>query len=442
MFCRNECENGDILVETSDKSDRKGRYSIRLGSSGKVMYVSIRQLKESDTGLYQCVLERFGPDGYKDFRITVTKASLTLEPTTLPTASASAMTELSFSSSSTSESEHQQTMKVVPGPALQDGNTGVVSGEITVYERTEGGTVTVECTFSWSLVDDKKKMFCRNECKNGVVLVETRTENRQEGRYSIRLGSSKDFMSVTIRQLEKTDSGRYQCFLEGTIYNEHKEFEIKVTKKSVVDDKTPKPSSTHRPSVSKRVPTSALTTTSASVSASSELSFSSKSTPESEKQPTPMADKGILLYVGLVLGVIFILFIAALLVLCRNKSNKPKEPQVDMEYTSVAEANIVYDEIKEDRQNQSNPVEISVVHASAKFTTQTAVPTSDIYSLAAAAESQDKTADASETLTYSEVNFSNRTSSSLSSAPQSHPPEVVYSAVSPPLYSTVNQPRQ
>uniref|UniRef100_A0A673AET1 Immunoglobulin domain-containing protein n=1 Tax=Sphaeramia orbicularis TaxID=375764 RepID=A0A673AET1_9TELE len=75
IFCRNEY----ILVETSDKSDRKGRYSIRLGSSGKVMYVSIRQLKESDTGLYQCVLERFGPDGYKDFRITVTKGEFYLK---------------------------------------------------------------------------------------------------------------------------------------------------------------------------------------------------------------------------------------------------------------------------------------------------------------------------------------------------------------------------
>ncbi|XP_029994481.1 CMRF35-like molecule 5 [Sphaeramia orbicularis] len=117
MFCRNECEKGDILVETSKKKAQKGRHGIRLGSSATELYVTIRHLRKSDSGLYQCVLERFGPDGYDEFRIKVTKASSTLKPTTLLMTSASATTELSFSSSSTSESEHQQTMTVDPGPA-------------------------------------------------------------------------------------------------------------------------------------------------------------------------------------------------------------------------------------------------------------------------------------------------------------------------------------
>ncbi|XP_029994484.1 CMRF35-like molecule 5 [Sphaeramia orbicularis] len=119
MFCRNKCKNGDVLFETSNMSGQKGRYSIELmeRSSDTVMSVTITHLKESDSGLYRCVSERYGQDEYTEFWIIVTKASSTLKPTTLPVTSASATTELSFSSSSTSDSEHQLKMTVDPGPA-------------------------------------------------------------------------------------------------------------------------------------------------------------------------------------------------------------------------------------------------------------------------------------------------------------------------------------
>uniref|UniRef100_A0A673ADZ5 Immunoglobulin domain-containing protein n=1 Tax=Sphaeramia orbicularis TaxID=375764 RepID=A0A673ADZ5_9TELE len=71
IFCRNEY----VLFETSNMSGQKGRYSIELmeRSSDTVMSVTITHLKESDSGLYRCVSERYGQDEYTEFWIIVTK---------------------------------------------------------------------------------------------------------------------------------------------------------------------------------------------------------------------------------------------------------------------------------------------------------------------------------------------------------------------------------
>ncbi|TDH11119.1 hypothetical protein EPR50_G00082220 [Perca flavescens] len=81
-FCKERCENKDkdILVETSDLSAQRDRYSIEYvgGSpSGVFVYVSISQLTRSDSGLYRCGLEiPFSPDHYREFRINVTDGVL------------------------------------------------------------------------------------------------------------------------------------------------------------------------------------------------------------------------------------------------------------------------------------------------------------------------------------------------------------------------------
>ncbi|XP_034060334.1 polymeric immunoglobulin receptor-like [Gymnodraco acuticeps] len=56
-FCKEECER-DILVETtSDTYTKKDRYSIRHVKGGFV-FVSIKQLTQSDSGWYRCGLDR------------------------------------------------------------------------------------------------------------------------------------------------------------------------------------------------------------------------------------------------------------------------------------------------------------------------------------------------------------------------------------------------
>ncbi|XP_039878542.1 uncharacterized protein LOC120727984 [Simochromis diagramma] len=85
LFCKKKCENGNILVETSDDAAQNGRYSIKYENKGDtssdIMYVSITQLKQSDSGRYRCSLERdWKPDGKHDFELIVTEASTTPTP--------------------------------------------------------------------------------------------------------------------------------------------------------------------------------------------------------------------------------------------------------------------------------------------------------------------------------------------------------------------------
>ncbi|XP_031169049.1 uncharacterized protein LOC116059917 [Sander lucioperca] len=85
-FCKERCKDKDILVQTSDLSAQRDRYSIeyvRGSPSGGIVYVTISQLTKSDSGLYRCRLDRpFSPDLYHEFRINVTDAPTTSEPNT------------------------------------------------------------------------------------------------------------------------------------------------------------------------------------------------------------------------------------------------------------------------------------------------------------------------------------------------------------------------
>uniref|UniRef100_A0A8D0CWR4 Immunoglobulin V-set domain-containing protein n=1 Tax=Sander lucioperca TaxID=283035 RepID=A0A8D0CWR4_SANLU len=72
-FCREECEDKDILVQTTNVSVQSDRYSVRyVGGfvSGGYLYVKISQLTRADSGLYRCGLNTsFSPDPYQEFRI-------------------------------------------------------------------------------------------------------------------------------------------------------------------------------------------------------------------------------------------------------------------------------------------------------------------------------------------------------------------------------------
>ncbi|XP_029994479.1 triggering receptor expressed on myeloid cells 1-like isoform X1 [Sphaeramia orbicularis] len=274
---------------------------------------------------------------------------------------------------------------------LQDGNIGLISAKIPVFKKTEGETIILKCPFEWSLFDTGKKIFCRNECEKGDVLVETSVMYKETGRYSIRKGSSDTELYVTIRQLKESDSGLYRCVLDRLGPDEYAEFRIKVTKKSKVDNETLKPSSTHQPSVNEREPTSALTTTSAS--GTTELSFSSSSTSESEHQQTTTVDPGPATGLYVSLTVVVIVILAPLLVFCKKRTNKPAELHVDTEYDLITD-----ERLREFMCHQ--------LHSP-------------------------QTGDSSCLYTCCELDFSDQISSWLSSAPQSQTTEVVYRVTLP-----------
>ncbi|XP_044066037.1 uncharacterized protein LOC122882585 [Siniperca chuatsi] len=329
---------------------------------------------------------------------------------------------------------------------LRDGNTGLINAEIPVHTGTEGGNITVGCSFTFS---GSRKIFCKEECEGKDILVETTGDRAQSGRYSIEyegaiLSSERMFVSIT--KLTKSDSGRYRCILDRWIKDSSEEFEIRVTDAPI----TSKPNWTLRP-FSTSVPSASTLKTTQSLRSSSGSSTPSSASTLKTTQP-PAAATAVLPYLGLILAVMIVVFLAAVLIFCRKRASKPKEPPAESEYANVTKPSRVYEEIREeDRQSRAPPVEISTLYTYAKYTKPNGVEPTDDYSLATAASSQKRTEDDSSNLTYSQVDFSNRTAASLHSAPCGDADNTVYSVprveassggshaedASPPLYSTV-----
>ncbi|RVE71072.1 hypothetical protein OJAV_G00070790 [Oryzias javanicus] len=85
LFCKKTCKRGNILIDTDKYEYKKGRYSIKFEYhyfSSHILDVSITKLRKSDSGLYRCE-SRVGSisNSEDNFRIIVTKASVTSSPT-------------------------------------------------------------------------------------------------------------------------------------------------------------------------------------------------------------------------------------------------------------------------------------------------------------------------------------------------------------------------
>ncbi|XP_039655985.1 uncharacterized protein LOC120558793 isoform X2 [Perca fluviatilis] len=308
---------------------------------------------------------------------------------------------------------------------LQDGNIGLINAQIIESTGTEGGDITVGCSFT---LPGRRSIF---------------------------------FLYVSIRNLTPSDSGRYRCGLIRffPFSSSYLEIEIRVT-----DAPTSplRPSSPSVPSASTLMTSQSLSSTPSSAStlmtSQSLSSTPSSASPEAREQPRQKhtapaapAAPGALLYVGLTLVLLLITLSVALLIFCRKRARKPKEPPLETEYSNVTKANRVYEEIREDRQSTSPPVEVSTVYTYAKYTKPDGVETTEEYSLVTAPTSQKKTEDDRSDLTYSELDLPNGTAASLHSAPCGDADNVVYSVprveassagshaqdASPPLYSTV-----
>ncbi|XP_042073768.1 uncharacterized protein LOC106632866, partial [Haplochromis burtoni] len=82
LFCKDKCEKGNVLIETTDYTAQSGRYSITFVRknvlSKDIVHVSITQLNKSDSGWYRCTLDRTLQPC--DFQLVITGASDTSTP--------------------------------------------------------------------------------------------------------------------------------------------------------------------------------------------------------------------------------------------------------------------------------------------------------------------------------------------------------------------------
>ncbi|XP_078025893.1 uncharacterized protein LOC144464121 isoform X2 [Epinephelus lanceolatus] len=326
------------------------------------------------------------------------------------------------------------------------GNTGVINAQGHIVTGAEGGNITVVCNFKLS---GRRRLFCKEECKDGDILIDTHEVTAQRGRYSIKykegtFPASYTILNVNITNLTESDSGRYSCRLDRSVFfiPSYSKFEIRVK-----DAPTSSDPNWILPPVTAFVPSTSTLMTSQSLSSTSSSASSEGTKQPQQQHTTPAAGSGPLLFVGLTLLIMLIILSAALMMFCRKRASKPKAAPVETEYADVTETNRVYEEIsEEDRKSRSPPVEMSTVYSYAK---PHGVETSDEYSLVTAATPQRNTEDDSSKLTYSVVDFSE--GASLHSAPRHDTDKVVYSVprvdvssdsshsdkTSPPLYSTV-----
>ncbi|XP_005930962.1 uncharacterized protein LOC102295791 isoform X1 [Haplochromis burtoni] len=354
IFCKEKCEEGNILIETQLNSNQHGRYSTEYRYEYKYIFsVSIRRLIKSDSGRYTCGLGRY-PSSYQFIHFGIVVAE-----------------------------------------ALLDGN----DDQLKHFDKETGSSLTVGCSFEHSA---RRKYFCRGECERDGILIETQGARAQRDRYSAEYeeeSGTSGILYVTIKQLRESDSGRYRCYLDTSFSTDpYREFEITVTE---------------------------------AVLPSASTTFTG-TTEQSERT----ASTDVLLVVGLTLALIIILLSVSVLIFCKNRSSKPKDPPVGTEHAAVTETNTVYENIRAEGRHSRSPPD-----SHAKYTK----PTNDDHSLVAAAASQHKTGDDSSKLTYSVVTFSKKSSDSANSTSRSNTSDVIYSeprvnashSGGDPLYSTI-----
>nr|XP_057940207.1 uncharacterized protein LOC131136892 [Doryrhamphus excisus] len=214
-FCKNQCKDTDILVQTTGVSSHNDRHSIKYEHTppvGGTLYATILNLNTADSGRY-----RMGvglpelPESYRDFEIRV-----------LP---------------------EQQYRSSVPSP------------EVHIHTGPAGGTLEIQCPFhaSWST-----KFFCKGNCLDGHILLRTTENSACVDRYCVDFRPEPlmkmYLLVVTISQLDKSDSGRYTCAVGSSLRSAYiQEFDVSVSDGLPLDGKVEsegrRESSENRPTV-------------------------------------------------------------------------------------------------------------------------------------------------------------------------------------------------
>ncbi|XP_032364049.1 CMRF35-like molecule 9 [Etheostoma spectabile] len=157
---------------------------------------------------------------------------------------------------------------------LQDGNIGLINAEIIQRTGTEGGDITIKCTFS---IFGNTKIFCKDECEDGDILIETEKDTDHRGRYSIeyiKISTFSYVLYVSIRNLTQSDSGRYRWGLVRSFSSSYCEIELRVPEA---------PTSPPRPSPPSVPSSSTLMTSQSFSSTPSSSSSPSSSSPEASE---------------------------------------------------------------------------------------------------------------------------------------------------------------
>lgn len=73
FFCKENCNPGNVLIETSEEKAQKGKFSIEYEGTvhSPVLFVTIKPLTKSDAGRYKCGMSRFFGNSEQEVKLIV-----------------------------------------------------------------------------------------------------------------------------------------------------------------------------------------------------------------------------------------------------------------------------------------------------------------------------------------------------------------------------------
>ncbi|XP_014880870.1 uncharacterized protein LOC106942176 isoform X2 [Poecilia latipinna] len=164
IFCRENCEEGNVLIETTKNSAENGRYGIEYvkvhGPNIYSFYVKISGLTESDSGRYRCGLGESSVS-YQDFTLSVSGYQST---SSVSTRSASTPTD--------SSNLNYSTESFTPSASFETTNQSVSHEE----EKTSDETwrlMAVALTGAGILLSAALLVLCRRRCHRLLTGVKT-----------------------------------------------------------------------------------------------------------------------------------------------------------------------------------------------------------------------------------------------------------------------------
>lgn len=110
-------------------------------------------------------------------------------------------------------------------------NTRSNKEDVDIFTGAVGGSGRVDSYFpKWVGHESRRSLFfCRNECEGDDLLLEVDQNSIQSGRYRMTSSQEEGRLSVTIRNLSKSDTGSYFCGLrEKSVLLQRRNFSIRV----------------------------------------------------------------------------------------------------------------------------------------------------------------------------------------------------------------------
>ncbi|XP_043978023.1 uncharacterized protein LOC122833961 isoform X2 [Gambusia affinis] len=247
-----------------------------------------------------------------------------------------------------------------------------------------------------------RKMFCRENCVKGNVLVETTENSAENGRYSIEYvkghGPNVYSLSVKISALTGSDSGRYRCGL-GESSEFYQDFILSVSGTS-----TSRPSTSQSSSSS----TNSFTTTVSSGTTNQSVTTTTTTT---DYSPSPAA-AAVWLFVLPALAFIAALLSAMMMMMmlfCRRRSKKPQtDSPVETDQSPAARETTRIDHDDDDDDDDDGVREEDGRWRSADVEIYLAYINAISSSVAAAADQHQAPDDEDDGADEAEVNFSSR----------------------------------